>query len=253
MLEEKVLSFEDFEIVSNGSFVSNIPNVESVCYRYEVPNGIVTQLDPNRLFLLKITGYKKYTLVNTTADFTLTAETDVAEVLNPVTGNVDYSKMAVAYGRSSGLVFRCSGYNPDTKELTFTGKPSDLASEDVDVFYLVGRGNIRFQITSPSQATKKSISVFNYSIASLNNANQFHKDEMIRIPTPYTLREGFRLEIAVNTPATVILKAQDIQDPNYSFNWNDVAIINVPVIIGSADVVAERVNPVEATNKQFNI
>lgn len=248
---EKILGFEDFEVVSNGSFVSNIPNVESVAYRWEVPNGIVAQLDTRKILLMKITGYQKATGVDTTSDFNITAETDVAEVLDPQTGNVNYAKMAVAYGRTSGLIFRCSGYDSSTKQLTFTGDTGGNASEDVDVFYLVGRGTIRFQVTAPSKANKTSISIFNYSLASINQANQLHKDEAIYIPTPYYLREGFRLEIAVNTPATILLKAEDIDGGGYTVNWNDVAILQVPIIIESADVAQAQGNVIEFTNKQF--
>lgn len=252
-MEEKILSFEDFEVVPNGSFSSNIPNVESVAYKYEVPNGLVMQLDTNKLLLMKITGYKKATGLNTTSDFNVTVDTDVAEVLDPQTGNVNYPRMAVAFGISSGLIFICSGYNPTTKTLTFSGNGSGSSSEDVDVFYLVGRGTIRFQVTSPSKANKKSVAVFTYSLASLNQANQFHKNEAIYIPSGFILREGFKLEIAVNTPATVLLKAQDISDASYTYNWNDVSILQVPVITAKVEEAQEGQFVVEATNKQLNI
>ena len=253
MIEEKALIISDFDAVAHGSYVSNVPNVWSVAYRHTVSNGVIEKLDNTKRFLMRITAYEKFTGVDTTNDFSVTVSHKVAQIVK--NGTVQYDQIAIARGRTSGEMSYASGYNPSTKVLTFNAFTTGNSSETVDVFYLIGEGQIRFQLASPAQAVQSNVAVFTASLLGINSKDQFTIKDAMFFSGNFEARSGFKWEIAVNTPATIILDARDISDASYTVNWNDIAILELPIYIAKEAAVAQATqqNIVEATNKQFNI
>jgi hypothetical protein len=50
------------------------------------------------------------------------------------------------------------------------------------------------------------------------------------LPADLEMRAGWKLEIVVNTPATILLRAQDISDASFTTNWNEIGLIEIPVL-----------------------
>ena len=211
VMHEKVLLIEDFEAVRNGSNVTNIPNIESVAYRFVVPNGWFYKLDTGKRALIKITGWESFDSVDTSSDFSVTPTGRVA-IVRDQSGNIDYASMAVAMGRTSGKLFPLAGYNSSTNELTFSTVSGGVSSETVDVLYLLASGTFRFQLTSPAQAARSSVSIFTSSLDGVNSKNQFSTRDALFLPVAAEAREAFSFDLVVNAPVPVILNAKDIPD-----------------------------------------
>jgi len=137
--------------------------------------------------------------------------------------------MGIARGRTSGKVTRAKAYDDSTKVMTFSAI-SGGSSETVDVFYLIAEGTIRLQVSAPSRAATSTISVFESSLEGLNSKNQTNINDLLFLPVGLELKEAWKLEIAVYTPATILLKAQDISGQNFTTNWNDLSIIEIPIL-----------------------
>lgn len=230
-MEEKILLTEDFERHGYGSYVTNLPNIWSVAYYFEVPNGLIYKTDSSRPLKLKISAYEKFTGINTAQDFTVTASNNVAIVRNPKSNQIEYEWMAIARGRTSGKITYLASYDPSTKQMTFSAIPGGT-TEDIDVFYLIADGMMRLQITAPARAQTITQSVFEASLEAVNSTRQNTINQLLKIPADFELRAGWKLEIAVNTPATIILDARDISDGNFTTNWNELAIVSIPVYVG---------------------
>lgn len=252
---EKVLLTEHFDPVSNGDNLTNIPNIETVAYRFTVPNGWLFKLNKKQRMLMKITGWFKASGVNTTGDFTVTAPAAVA-VVRDQDGNIRHDLMAIARGRSSNKIFTLASYNATSKELTFSGG-GGTSSEDVDVFYLIGEGYVRFQLTSPAQATRISTSIFTSSLQGVNSKYQLSKNDALFVPFEIEAREAFSFELAVNTPATVLFDARLIPAEGsftgWTTNWNTIGYLEIPVYIvklTTAEAMSGQ-NMVQRTNAQL--
>ena len=228
-MEEKVLFTEDFSNVPHGTYKTNIPNIWTEAYSFEVPNGLIYSLDMNRPAHMKITAYEKFTSVDTSVDFTVTVSNRVAEVRNPRSNQIEYEWMAIARGRTSGKVTYAVGYNESSKQLTFSAI-SGGTTEDVDVFYLIADGSVRVQVTAPSRAKEVTFALFESSLVTLNSNAQYNVNQLFFLPADLQMRAGWKLEIVVNTPGTILLKAQDISDASFSTNWNEIGIIEIPVL-----------------------
>lgn len=227
---EKVILTDDLTAKSYGSYPTNLPNIWCTPYYYEVPNGVILGLDNSRPLHLKITAYKKYTDVDTTQDFTLSADNPLAIVRNPKSNMIEYEWMAIARGRTSGGIVHLASYNPNTLEMTFPAiSGSTTYPEIVDVFYILGAGQMRLQLTAPSRAQLITQSVFESSIDAINSVRQNNINHLLRLPVEFELRAGWKLELAIYTSASVILKAQDIPDGNFTTNWNELSIISIPI------------------------
>lgn len=248
---EKVLYVEHFSAVSNGTNKTNIPNIETVAYRFTVPNGWLYKLSKRHRALMKVSGWEKATGVDTSSDFSVTVTAPVA-IVRDQDGNIRYDMMAVARGRTSGDIFPCVAYNSSTKTLTFS-TTGGTSSEVVDVFYLVANGYVRFQLTAPAQATRMSTAIFTSSLSGINSKYQLSKNDALYMPFEIEAREAFSFEIAVLAPVPIILDARDIPDHSYNVNWNSVGILEIPVYVTKL-VTAEaatKQNIVKRTNAQL--
>jgi hypothetical protein len=228
-MEERVLFTEDFSNVPHGSYKTNIPGIWTEAYAFEVPNGLIYKLDTSRPAHMKITAYEKFTGVNTAVDFTVTVSNRVAVVRNPKSNQIEYEWMAIARGRTSGKVTYAVAYDEITKQLTFTAI-SGGTTEDIDVFYLVADGSVRVQVTAPSRAKEVTFALFESSLDSLNSNAQYNVNQLFFLPADLEMRAGWKLEIVVNTPATILLRAQDISDASFTTNWNEIGLIEIPVL-----------------------
>jgi len=186
-------------------------------------------LDKSRRMNLRITAYEKKTGVDTSSDFDITLANHAATVLDWASGTADYTLMGIARGRTSGKITRAKAYDDSTKTMTFSAI-SGGSSETVDVFYLIADGTFRLQVAAPSRAAMTSISVFESSLEGMNSKNQTNINDLLFIPSALELNEAWRLELVVYTPATILLKAQDISDQSFDTNWNDLAIIEIPIL-----------------------
>lgn len=226
---EKVIFTDDFLVVPQGSYTSNIPSVWSTAYQLVVPNGMSYTLDPARRVVLRVTAYEKKEGVNTSADFDITLANHAATVMDWASGTADYTLMGIARGRTSGKITRAKAYDDSTKTMTFSAI-SGGQSETVDVFYLIADGTVRLQVSAPSRAAMNTFSIFESSLEGLNSKNQTNVNDLLFIPTAMEMKEAWRLELSVYTPATILLKAQDISDQPFTTNWNDLAIIEIPIL-----------------------
>lgn len=251
MVKEQILTLEHFVPVPNSTYKTNIPNLETIAYRFEVPNGLVYKLDNSKRFLMRLTAYEEFTGINTDIDFAVQASHRVAQVYK--NGQVQYNQMAVARGRTSGKISHAISYDPSTNEIMFSALNSGI-TETVDVFYLIAEGQMRFHLASPSRVVKSSKQIFQSSLSGLNMKNQFDIKDSLFFTGSFEGRAGFKFEFSINSPAEIILRPEDVSS-SIGRGWNDVALLEIPVIIaGDTEIeMATGKNVVEETNKQMEI
>lgn len=245
---ERIYTTENFRPVLNGNYKTNIPNIESIAYRHEVPNGMVEKLDTSKRFLLRITTWEKFDSVNTAVDFSVNPTYKVGELKN-ANGDILYGRIAVARGRTSGEISYCVGW--DGTQLTFSALPSGT-TETVDVFYLLNEGHLRFQMTSPAQATRSNIAIMQNAISGINLKNQYNINDSLYFTGDFNARSGFKYEFAITSRAPIFFDPADTGE-NIGTGWNDIAIIEFPYISEKEAVLQEtNANVTKATNSQFN-
>lgn len=252
-IREQILTYDKFSPVANSTYKTNIPNMETIAYRFSIPNGKIYKLDTTKRFLMRLTAYESFSGIDTTQDFTVAVSNKVAVVNKD--GNVQYDQIAIARGRTSGEVVRCVAYDSSTKELTFGALPTGNVTETVDVFYLIADGQMRFQLTSPSRVVKSSKMVFNSSLSGVNSKNQFNVKDSLYFSGSFEGRAGFSFEFAINSPAQIFFDPADTGISGIGTGWNDIALLELPVLImeeTEAELLTGK-NVVEETNKQMKI
>ncbi|MFW6122030.1 MAG: hypothetical protein ACOC80_14200 [Petrotogales bacterium] len=205
----KFLTKSDFTLYDNTT------GIMSEIARYTVPREFRMALDNMNPYLLRITAHETDTAVDTRSEFTFTPTYGVAD-----TGV--YARMAVAYGETSGEHSFSSDFS--SGDFTFPAFGTGDDSEKINVYYLLGEG--RYRITRYDvRANLSKLLIAEGSIKSINLRDQYSRNDLLRFEEPVGLSEKSRLQIEVETDATIELNSADVVTPDL----NDIAIISIPV------------------------
>ena len=139
-MERTNLNVSNFEIVGTG----NILNQLSTAYRFECPETYVYKVLNNAPALMKITTGETQTNIDTSVDFDVIASYPVAIHKN-ANGDILYDKMGIAYDHTTQSISKAVAFDSATNTFTFSAI-SGGGSHTVSIFYLLGAGDIRFQL-----------------------------------------------------------------------------------------------------------
>lgn len=205
---------------SDFSHSTNVAGMLSTIASFRVPRENRMILDTLNPVFLRITAHESFAGKNTTADFSVTPTYAVADI-------GDASKMAIAYGVTSGLIFVASAYSSGV--FTFPANASGNQSETVHVWYLLGEG--RFRLTRyDAVSTEMKTMILDGSIKSVNLRDQYNVNDMITLPSPLVISPRSYLILEVETNASVELLSTGVT----SQDINTVGMLSVPVEFSSS-------------------
>ncbi|MBD3829014.1 MAG: hypothetical protein IE890_00880 [Arcobacter sp.] len=240
-MERTNLNVSNFERVGTG----NILGLLSPAYRFVCPESFVYQVLSNQPALMKITTGETKTNVNTAVDFDVIASYSGAVYKNQNNETV-YEKMAVAYDHTTQTISKAVAFDTATNTFTFSAL-SGGGVHTVSIFYLLGEGDIRFQLVGSGSNIVSNRGIFEGSIELLNSKQQTNSEEILYINEPVEISDAMSLEIAANSSAPIILNSKDLV-PAMPSNIAP-SVLRIPVNYTRATDVT---NP-DIANKQLSV
>jgi hypothetical protein len=203
-MERTNLNVANFNRVGSG----NILNQLSTAYRFECPETFVYQVLSNQPALMKITTAETQSSIDTSVDFDVIASHAVATYKNSV-GDTIFGKMAIAYDHTTKTTSKAVAFDSATNTFTFSALAGG-GTHTVSIFYLLGAGDIRFQLVGSGSNIVSNRGIFEGSIELLNSKQQTNVEELLYINESVEISDAMSLEIAVNSSAPIILDSRDL-------------------------------------------
>lgn len=198
--------------IDRFDYIGNISNLLSVGYRFTCEKSYSYQIQDKQPAKLRITTAETKTGVNTSIDFSIQPTYRVAKLMQ--NEETLYHKMAVAYDRTTGKTSKCVGW--DGTNLTFSAI-SGGGIGTVDVFYLLGEGNVRVQISNPGNNVISSTALIEGGIEDINIKDQGNYEDYLYLAEPAVLTDAMKLELAFNTRAPIYMDARELNE-NIPYN-----------------------------------
>jgi len=228
--------------VERFDYIGNIINLLSVGYRFTAEKSYSYLIQDQVPAKLRITTGETKTGVNTSVDFSIQPSFRVAVLKQNF--ETLYNKMAVAWDRTTKTLSKCVGW--DGTNLTFNAL-SGGGVHDVDIFYLLGEGNIRVQIANPGGNVIASTALFEGGIEDINIKDQGNYEDYLYMAEAVALTDAMKLELAFNTRAPIYLKSKDL-NPDIPYNVAP-SLVYIPVEAKRTNQVAG----IENAKKQLNV
>ena len=191
---------------SRFQYIGNIPNLLSVGYRFTCEKSYSYQLYDRYPAKLRITTGETKTGVNTSIDFTVTPSYRVAILKKD--GFPLFDKIAVAYDPVANKVSPCVGATSNS--LTFNAISNGGTNRTVYIFYLLGEGNIRVQISNPGNNIISSTALIEGGIEDINIKDQGNVEDYLYLAEPAILTDAMKLELAFLTRAPIYMDSRDL-------------------------------------------
>ena len=194
---------------SRFQYIGNIPNLLSIGYRFTCEKSYSYQLYDRYPAKLRITTGEKKTGVDTSIDFTVNTLYRVAIFKKNEDPMLD--KIAVAYDVDAGKTSVCVGASANS--LTFNAIPTSEgggSNHTIYIFYLLGEGNIRVQISNPGNNIISSTAIIEGGIEDINIKDQGNVEDYLYLAEPAILTDAMKLELAFLTRAPIYMDSRDL-------------------------------------------
>jgi len=228
---------------SRFQYIGNIPDLLSIGYRFTCEKSYSYQLYDRFPAKLRITTGETKTGVNTSVDFTITPSYRVAILKKD--GFPLFDKIAVAYDPVANKVSPCVGATSNS--LTFNAISNGGTNRTVYIFYLLGEGNVRVQISNPGNNIISSTALIEGGIEDINIKDQGNVEDYLYLAEPAILTDAMKLELAFLTRAPIYMDSRDLV-PSMTFDCAP-SIVYFPI-------EARRTPEIEGINeakKQLNV
>lgn len=186
-------------------YIGNIPDLLSIGYRFTCEKSYSYQLYDRFPAKLRITTGETKTGVNTASDFTVDTSYRVAIFKKNEVPMLD--KIAVAYDEDANKISPCVGATANS--LTFNAIP-DGGIHTVHIFYLLGEGNVRVQLSNPGNNIISSTALIEGGIEEINIKDQGNVEDYLYLAEPAILTDAMKLELAFLTRAPIYMDSRDL-------------------------------------------
>ena len=193
------LGFDDFEAV--GQIAGQL----STLARYVVPRRIIEALSQRSPFRLQLYGhYAAEDVTLTNGDYVADLSDADMSITEPGRGGDAAAVRAYVNGSRVPQGDITVDYSANT--VTIDGNSVD-AGDDVDIYALEGKGQVRLVLATPAGVDQRAVSLYNASLAGLHQTDQADSETAPRLwhgsVREIPLANKSHVEIQVNTPATI--------------------------------------------------